>query len=130
MRPPKACFQCRLGKRRCDQSQRDTACDQCLQRDLQCSASASVAGQPLHDARIPLPKQESLFDKDAKYLVDLYFEFIHDKPHTLFHEPSFKASVADGTVSRRLLLSVMGLSARYGMLPSLDDSTHVSDTHS
>lgn len=63
---------------------------------------------------------------EARYLVDLYFVYIHDKPHTLFHEPSFKASVLDKTVSRPLLLSMMGLSARY-VYSSLDLHVSISD---
>ena len=52
-------------------------------------------------------------DPNTLHLVDLYFLYIHDQPHSLFHEPSFKASVASGTVSRIVLLAMMGLSARY-----------------
>ena len=46
------------------------------------------------------------------YLVDLYFRYIHDKPHSIFPEASFKASVVDGTVSQKVLLSMIGLSSR------------------
>lgn len=52
------------------------------------------------------------------YLVDLYFRFIHDSPHSLFHEPTFKASVAEGTVSKPVLLAMLGLSARYVIFSS------------
>lgn len=52
------------------------------------------------------------YSEEIIYLVDLYFEYIHDKPHSLFHEPSLKGSVLDGTVSRTVLLSMIGLSAR------------------
>ncbi|KAF5702664.1 hypothetical protein FGLOB1_9478 [Fusarium globosum] len=48
---------------------------------------------------------------ETMYLVDLYFRFIHDSPHSLFHEPTFKASVAEGTVSKPVLLAMLGLSA-------------------
>ncbi|KAF4448405.1 hypothetical protein F53441_8213 [Fusarium austroafricanum] len=53
------------------------------------------------------------------YLVNLYFRYIHDSPHSLFHEPTFKASVADGTVSKPVLLAMMGLSARFASLPEI-----------
>jgi hypothetical protein len=56
---------------------------------------------------------------EVLYLVDLYFKFIHDKAHSLFHEQSFKSSVANGTASRHVLLSMIGLSARY------DHSVHI-----
>jgi hypothetical protein len=51
-------------------------------------------------------------DEETIHLVDLYFRFIHDQPHSLFHEPSFKASVMAGTASPPVLLSMMGMSAR------------------
>ncbi len=35
------------------------------------------------------------------------------KPHSLFHEATFKESVAAGTASPAVLLSMMGMSARY-----------------
>jgi hypothetical protein len=54
----------------------------------------------------------SFGDDEILQLVALYFKFMHDKPHALFHEPSFRSSVIDGTVSRPVLLSMMGLSAR------------------
>lgn len=53
-------------------------------------------------------------DEEILSLVELYFKFMHDKPHTLFHEPTFRSSVANGTASRQVLLSMMGLSARLG----------------
>lgn len=46
-------------------------------------------------------------------LVELYLRYMHDKPHALFHEPSLKESVASGSVSQVVLLSILGLAARY-----------------
>lgn len=55
----------------------------------------------------------SIHGKDeVLYLVDLYFRFIHDSPHSLFHEPTFKVSVVEGHVSQPVLLAMLGLSAR------------------
>lgn len=115
MRPVKACAQCRCGKRRCDRIGTESACEQCIQRNLPCSV------QTVHfEAQAPSPASSSLYflpmvtrhDEEVFELVDLYFKFMHDKPHTLFHEPSFKSSVVSGTASRLVLLSMMGLSAR------------------
>jgi hypothetical protein len=111
MRPVKACLQCRIGKRRCDRGATE-ACIQCIQRNLQCSAAKLT-----HDALSPGPSSPSpalLAHSGAEvlHLVDLYFKFIHDKAHTLFHEPTFKLSVAHGTASRQVVLSMVGLSAR------------------
>lgn len=46
-------------------------------------------------------------------LVDLYLRYMHDKPHALFHEPSLKDAVANGSVSQVVLLSILGLAARF-----------------
>lgn len=40
---------------------------------------------------------------------------MHDKPHALFHEPSLREAVADGSVAPVVLLSILGLAARYGI---------------
>jgi hypothetical protein len=68
-------------------------------------SSASLAGPPT--TRI------AGRDEEVFHLVELYFTFMNDKPHSLFHEPSFKVSVLEGSASRTVLLSMMGLSARY-----------------
>ncbi|KAF5680755.1 hypothetical protein FDENT_8316 [Fusarium denticulatum] len=63
---------------------------------------------------------QSTHTQDEKmYLVDLYFRFIHDSPHSLFHEPTFKASVAEGIVSQPVLLAMLGLSARFATDPDV-----------
>jgi hypothetical protein len=113
MRPVTACLQCRVGKRKCDR--KDSGhCVQCLQRKLTCSA-ASEARADVQAARLPWPlgSSQTPFERESVHLVDLYFRYMHDKPHTLFHEPSTKASVASKTIPRTVLMSMMGLSARY-----------------
>ncbi|KAF5590554.1 uncharacterized protein FSUBG_10770 [Fusarium subglutinans] len=72
------------------------------------------------DSQDPPRLSQSTRTQDEKmYLVDLYFRFIHDSPHSLFHEPTFKASVAEGTVSQPVLLAMMGLSARFATDPGV-----------
>lgn len=111
MRPVKACLQCRTGKRRCDWI-RDSACSQCLQRNLSCSAAIPASQSPT--AAQPLPPIISTRSREEViHLVDLYFRFIHNQPHSLFHMSTFKASVVAGTVSQPVLLSMIGMSARY-----------------
>tara|TARA_R110002060_G_scaffold11825_12_gene17021 strand:+ start:287 stop:490 length:204 start_codon:yes stop_codon:yes gene_type:complete len=45
-------------------------------------------------------------------LIDLYISYLHDKPHTLFHEPSLRESAAEGTLSPAVLFGIFGLAAR------------------
>jgi hypothetical protein len=40
---------------------------------------------------------------------------MHDKPHALFHEPSLREAVANGSVAPVVLFSILGLAARYGI---------------
>jgi hypothetical protein len=51
-------------------------------------------------------------DRTVLDIVDLYFTFMHEKPHSLFHEATFKAKVRDGTVARAVLLGMLAVSAR------------------
>lgn len=115
MRPSTACLNCRSSKRRCDRADSSAACSQCVQRNLQCPTTiTSPQLARTSDVRGPPRSSQSFHTQDERmYLVDLYFRFIHDSPHSLFHEPTFKASVADGSVSKPVLLAMLGLSARY-----------------
>ncbi|KAL5601529.1 hypothetical protein FOBRF1_009062 [Fusarium oxysporum] len=70
--------------------------------------------------RDPPRSIQSIHTQDERmYLVDLYFRFIHDSPHSLFHEPTFKTSAAQGTVSKPVLLAMLGLSARFATEPDI-----------
>jgi hypothetical protein len=51
--------------------------------------------------------------------VELFFRYYHVSFPNLFHPPSFKASVADGSVPRVLFFGIAGLSARYSSHPSV-----------
>lgn len=45
-------------------------------------------------------------------LATLYFDYIHDQFHSLFHRPSFMDDVAHDRVAPVLLLAIFALSAR------------------
>lgn len=46
-------------------------------------------------------------------LLYLYFDFIHDQFHSLFHRPSLEEDVLRGTVPPIILYGIMALSARF-----------------
>jgi hypothetical protein len=46
-------------------------------------------------------------------LVELYFRYIHDTFHSLFHQPSLMQDVIDGTIPEVLLFGIVSLSARF-----------------
>jgi hypothetical protein len=45
-------------------------------------------------------------------LVSLYFHYIHNIAHTVFHEPSFMRRLQDGTVSMIHVYAICALAAR------------------
>ncbi|KAH8679563.1 hypothetical protein BGZ60DRAFT_400248 [Tricladium varicosporioides] len=72
---------------------------------------------PGHTATPYLPSYDPLTLIPPKVvlqeLVDLYFRLIHDGPHTLFHEPTFLARLAENLIPGFLLLAVISLSTRF-----------------
>ncbi|KAG9231326.1 hypothetical protein BJ875DRAFT_383184, partial [Amylocarpus encephaloides] len=58
----------------------------------------------------PLPLRRSL--------VQLYFDYIHNQFHTLFHPPTFLEDVSEDRVPHVLLYSMCALSARFSNDPS------------
>jgi len=108
-----ACTQCRVGKRRCSYVRIGDSCNPCIKRNLPCSNQASRRQRTGNSSSTELcDAVQPPYSEDIIHLVDLYFDYIHDKPHSLFHEPSFKASITDGTVSRTVLLSIIAITSR------------------
>jgi len=68
-----------------------------------------------------LDAQDGIQGADSEYpplalrleLVQLYFDYIHNQFHTLFHPPSFLAAVAEERVENVLLYPIFALSARF-----------------
>jgi hypothetical protein len=46
-------------------------------------------------------------------LLGLYFNFIHDQFHSIFHRPSLEEDVLQGTAPPIILYGIMALSARF-----------------
>jgi hypothetical protein len=119
-----ACLQCRSGKRKCDKAL-GTACEQCKKRGLQCSSlqrdAPTAALFPSLQASPPssLPPAEVIEE-----LVDLYICYIHNKPHSLFHEPSLRQAARDGTLHHGVLFGIAGISARFSPSPQIRSEGH------
>jgi hypothetical protein len=110
-----ACLQCRNAKRKCDKSRPGTACEQCLKRHLQCSSVKTRPGTPatLLPSSLPLVDQSQIPSDDiASELIELYITYIHDKPHSLFHEPSLRNGARNKTLHYGILYGIFGLTAR------------------
>jgi hypothetical protein len=46
-------------------------------------------------------------------LVDVYFDYVHDQFHSIFHRPTFVEDVAQGVVSESLLFGILAMGARF-----------------
>ncbi|KAK5734462.1 hypothetical protein LTR17_008963 [Elasticomyces elasticus] len=56
---------------------------------------------------------DSLTEGQVSQLVDYYIDYIHDKPHSLFHTPTLRRDVAQGSIDKTLLCAILGLVARF-----------------
>jgi hypothetical protein len=61
----------------------------------------------LRPSRLLLPKPL------VTELTDLYFQLIHNGPHTMFHVLSFVTDLEVGLIPEFIILAMMALSARY-----------------
>ncbi len=55
-------------------------------------------------------------------LVNLYFRYIHDTLHSLFHQPSLLEDLRAGTIPQVILLSIISLSARFSQHRFFDNT--------
>jgi hypothetical protein len=116
----------RSRRRKCVGNATDAGCSHCISRNLQCS----LAKLPSNSWNVPPPVSPTYNEftqhrgpiaempdqQLCEELVDLYFRYIHDSFHSLFHRPSLMEDVARGTLPKVLLFAIMSLSARYYML--------------
>jgi hypothetical protein len=68
---------------------------------------SQAAGVPLARTHVELPPMPLRLE-----LVNLYFDYIHDQFHSIFHRPSFLSDVAQDQVPAVVLLAIFALSAR------------------
>ena len=69
---------------------------------IQSQSSASTSIGIVH-----LPPPEVCLE-----LLGLYFEYIHDQFHSLFHRPSMEDDLAKGRMPKVILFSIIALAAR------------------
>lgn len=131
-------FPPRSRRRKCQTPQFGSACTYCNDRGLACTRDTQSIIRPIRPPQAQpnqkiLPSEPNLdlivtpqspldtfqlFGLPPKEvcleLVSLYFDYIHDQFHSLFHPPSLLQEVENGTASPMILFCVMALSARYG----------------
>ncbi|KIW14590.1 hypothetical protein PV08_07374 [Exophiala spinifera] len=132
MRPSTACLACRNRRRKCELAGPEPPCAWCKERGLPCSLAEDVKlyhpkgqlSQPSLDsslARSVGPHRDQTTTDAVQLpsaalcieLVELYFKYIHDLFHSLFHRPSVLEDVADGSMPEVLLFAIISLSARF-----------------
>lgn len=125
MKVAKACRQCRESKRKCTRQDYMQRCTPCMHKQLSCSLATTLACRP-HAPILPQPQRTAAITTGSfppqsliQELVDLYITLIHDKPHSLFHEPSIRQAAAQETISKQVLYGILGLSARHAPRPFL-----------
>ncbi|KAK8022870.1 hypothetical protein PG991_006751 [Apiospora marii] len=144
MRKPSACNACRARRRKCTfpSGANATACEYCLSHGLPCTQGPPEGGyyarrlsrkQKLGVVRLmPASAQQHwpcCWSLDAQRtaeeqlppisvrveLVKLYFDFIHDQFHSLFHRPSFIEDVVNDRVPTIVLFAIFALSSRFSV---------------
>lgn len=127
MRPSTACVACRKRRRRCETVSQGQACLHCIDRGVNCSFTAKAnvsngiwASSPISPTitEFELTRCQSISTQLPTRplcieLVDLYFRYIHDTFHSIFHRPSLMEEVEAGTVPTVLLFGIISLSARF-----------------
>lgn len=123
MKVPKACRQCREGRRKCVRENLGESCIPCKKRNLVCAgklrpkntvapvlpkpALGEVGGNPSGAAIVGLTEEVVV------ELVELYLDRIHDRPHSLFHPSTLRAQVRSGTVGKALLYAICSIGSRF-----------------
>ncbi|KAL4926360.1 putative C6 transcription factor [Aspergillus undulatus] len=130
-----ACVTCRSRKRRCIPTSIGQACQLCHSLSTPCSLS--VVSRPRRIDHGPPPtaenhganaseSEETLGGLASRQLctelVHLYFRFIHDIPHTVFHEPTFLRRLSDGNAPIIHIYAMCALAARFSDNPVFDDT--------
>lgn len=119
MKTPTACAQCRKGKRRCTIGDNGGSCNECLRRRASCSlvakASSSLSGKrPILPHNTYSNSEDLVLDLNVRVrLGRLYIALIHDKPHTLFHPPTFMRQLENGSIPAKVMYGVFAMAARY-----------------
>jgi hypothetical protein len=117
-----------LRKRKCNIAVNGEGCTSCTVRGLECSRKnlpLLAASEPKRSLRAHSPAlngpvatgEETTSGLPPKpicmELTRLYFDVIHDKFHSLFHQPSMIQDVLDNRAPVVLLYGMMTLSARF-----------------
>ncbi|KAJ5686840.1 hypothetical protein N7536_009459 [Penicillium majusculum] len=129
MRPAKACATCRERRRKCDIPAPGRSCSYCSARGLFCTRKhlsvpkGSSTPEESTAGTVSLPEKCTLPDQPlCTELVELYFDYVHDKFHSLFHRPSLIEDIRRGQAPENLIYGILALSARFSNHISFADT--------
>lgn len=126
MKIAKSCLQCREAKRKCD-PYRDEACSPCTKRNTICSFGRTSKNRSqrtleptiAHDSRRDVCPYDVLSIEVTLDLVERYIDYVHDKPHSLFHQPTLRHAVRSRTIRPVVLCGICGIGARFSDDPEI-----------
>lgn len=127
MRSATACLECRATKRKCvqlDRAKPEDDCVGCRSRKVYCSKSSRIQkSQRTASLITPAPCKDTSSDfplhEDSHECIELYFRFLHERPHSLFHEKTLWEQFRSGEISTCLLLAICTLGSRFSTRPDL-----------
>lgn len=120
MRLPSACTQCRVRKLRCHSGLACGICQRCRDQGTSCSLAKKqrLTGNTIAIAsaanNVPQQVEEGrlgLSEASLVKLVESYLQFIHDRPHSIFHRQSLWSMIEQKTIVAQLLHSICSLGA-------------------
>lgn len=107
-------------RRKCDIPAPGSSCSYCSARGLFCTRKQvsvpkeSSTPEESITGTVSIPEKCTLPDQPlCTELVELYFDYVHDKFHSLFHRPSLIEDIRRGQAPENLLYGILALSARY-----------------
>ncbi|KAH3982820.1 hypothetical protein HBH51_038420 [Parastagonospora nodorum] len=133
MRKPSACSVCRARRRKCiyPTGRHATICDYCLSHGTECLQGPPEGGyyakrrarlqefQTAQGAAGPFEPPPRQHHEELppiplrRELVNLYFDYIHDQFHSMYHRASFMADVEHDKVPAIVLFAIFAFSARF-----------------
>lgn len=138
MRKPSACNSCRARRRKCtypiEVSSSSPSCHYCLSHGTKCvqgppeggyyakrqariqqfAAADSQQGENASSPGAETTQAHQLPPMELRLeLVALYFEYIHDQFHCMYHRPSFVELVQRGRLPGIILFAIFALAARF-----------------
>jgi hypothetical protein len=125
MRLPTSCRECRVGKRKCtpDPAGKQLRCLVCRSRRIDCSntvmpLASTFGGSIIRPEPLTLPATSVHLSTSTPSgqefeFINLYFRYIHDRPHSLFHEKSTWEALRNGTLPEHLWRAMCVLGCRF-----------------